>query len=45
MRVVKHKKIIVCSVSIIIGLALAHYSDEFRTSKKGLEVIGNAEGW
>lgn len=33
----------VCSVSAIIGIVLANYSDEIRTSKAGLEIIGNAE--
>lgn len=33
----------VCSVSAIIGIVLANYSDEIRTSKTGLEIIGNAE--
>lgn len=33
----------VCSVSAIIGIVLANYSDGIRTSKTGLEIIGNAE--
>ena len=33
----------VCSVSAIIGIVLVNYSDEIRTSKTGLEIIGNAE--
>ena len=33
----------ICSVSVIIGIVLANYSDEIRTSKAGLEIIGNAE--
>lgn len=33
----------ICSVSIIIGLVLADHASEIRTSKKGLEIIGNAE--
>lgn len=33
----------VCSVTVIIGIVIANYSDEIRTSKAGLEIIGNAE--
>lgn len=33
----------ICSVSAIIGVVLVDYSDEIRTSKSGLEIIGNAE--
>ena len=33
----------ICSVSIIIGIVVVNYSDEIRTSKAGLEIIGNAE--
>ena len=33
----------ICSVSAIIGIVLTNYSDEIRTSKAGLEIIGNAE--
>lgn len=33
----------ICSVSVIIGIVIANYSDEIRTSKTGLEIIGNAE--
>lgn len=33
----------ICSVSAIIGIVLTNYSDEIRTSKTGLEIIGNAE--
>ncbi|WP_392564333.1 lysozyme [Orbus wheelerorum] len=33
----------ICSVSVIIGIVLGDYSDEIRTSKAGLEIIGNAE--
>ena len=33
----------VCSVSAIIGIVLVNYSDEIRTSKTVLEIIGNAE--
>lgn len=33
----------ICSVSVIIGIVLANYSDEIRTSNAGLEIIGNAE--
>lgn len=32
-----------CSVSAIIGIVLTDYSGEIRTSKTGLEIIGNAE--
>lgn len=32
-----------CSVSVIIGIVIANYLDEIRTSKAGLEIIGNAE--
>lgn len=34
----------ICSISIIISIVLTGYSDEIRTSKAGLELIGNAEG-
>lgn len=33
----------ICSVSVIIGIVIANYSDEIRTSKAGLEIIGDAE--
>ncbi|NUF50485.1 lysozyme [Gilliamella sp. ESL0250] len=33
----------ICSVAVIIGIVIANYSDEIRTSKAGLEIIGNAE--
>ena len=33
----------ICSVTAIIGIVLANYSDEIRTSRIGLEIIGNAE--
>ncbi|WP_392559774.1 lysozyme [Orbus mooreae] len=33
----------ICSVSAIIGIVIVDYSDEIRTSKQGLEIIGNAE--
>lgn len=33
----------ICSVSIIIGIVISDYSDEIRTSRAGLEIIGNAE--
>ncbi|OTP97242.1 glycoside hydrolase [Gilliamella apicola] len=33
----------ICSVSAIIGIVLTNYSDEIRTSRAGLELIGNAE--
>ena len=33
----------ICSVSAIIGSVLTNYSDDIRTSKTGLEIIGNAE--
>lgn len=35
---------IVCSVTAIIGVVISNYSDEIRTTEKGLEIIGNAEG-
>lgn len=34
---------IVCAVSVIIGIVTTQYSDEIRTGKDGLEIIGNAE--
>ena len=34
----------VCSVVAIIGLMQHQFGNEFRTSEKGLEIIGNAEG-
>ncbi|MDG6880960.1 Phage-related lysozyme (muraminidase) [Phocoenobacter uteri] len=40
----KHLKIGVCSVVTIIGIMMTNYSDEIRTTQKGLEIIGNAEG-
>jgi lysozyme len=39
----KIAKSAICSVSVIIGIVIANYSDEIRTSKAGLEIIGNAE--
>jgi len=33
----------ICSVSVIIGIVIGDYSGEIRTSKAGLEIIGNAE--
>lgn len=33
----------ICSVSVIIGIVIANYSDEIKTSRAGLEIIGNAE--
>lgn len=33
----------ICSVTAIIGIVLANYSEGLRTSKTGLEIIGNAE--
>lgn len=33
----------ICSVSAIIALMIADFGDDFRTSQKGLEVIGQAE--
>lgn len=33
----------ICSVSVIIGIVIANYSDEIRTSRDGLDIIGNAE--
>ncbi|OOH89525.1 glycoside hydrolase [Pasteurellaceae bacterium 15-036681] len=33
-----------CSVLVIIGLMLAQYGNEIRTTERGLEIIGNAEG-
>lgn len=32
-----------CSVALIIAIVTSNYSDEIRTSKAGLEIIGNAE--
>lgn len=33
-----------CSVLTMIAIMITSYSDEFRTSAEGLEIIGNAEG-
>ncbi|MDP8184392.1 lysozyme [Phocoenobacter skyensis] len=45
MRRVKHlKKIGVCSVLTIIGIVMTNYSDEIRTTQRGMEIIGQAEG-
>lgn len=33
----------ICSVSAIIGIVIANYSDEIRTSQASLEIIDNAE--
>lgn len=33
----------ICSVSVIIGIVIANYSDEIKMSRAGLEIIGNAE--
>ncbi|MGF7454213.1 lysozyme [Pasteurella bettyae] len=37
-------KIIACSVVAIIGLVVTQYSDDIRTTERGLSIIGNAEG-
>ena len=34
----------VCSVGAIITLLFANFGGEIRTSKQGLEIIGDAEG-
>lgn len=34
----------VCSVAAIIALVTANYSDQIRTTERGLNIIGNAEG-
>jgi len=34
---------VICSVSVIIGIVLTDYSENIRTSKAGLELIGQAE--
>lgn len=33
-----------CAVSAVIALVMANYGTELRTSQRGLELIGNAEG-
>ncbi|WP_386696711.1 lysozyme [Lonepinella sp. MS14436] len=38
------KTAIVCSVMSVIGVVLSNYGDHMRTTKAGLEIIGNAEG-
>lgn len=38
------RKAAVCSVAVIIGLVVSQHNDEIRTSARGLEIIGNAEG-
>ncbi|AUK49150.1 lysozyme [Pasteurella multocida] len=41
----KHaKKITACSVAMIIAVVMSDHSTEIRTSERGLEIIGNAEG-
>ncbi|MGC6407571.1 lysozyme [Bisgaard Taxon 45] len=41
----KHaKKIMACSVAVIIAAVISDHSTEIRTSERGLEIIGNAEG-
>ena len=34
----------ICSVGVIIGIIMSDYNDEIRTSRAGLEFIGNVEG-
>lgn len=34
----------VCSVGVIIGIVMSNHQKEIRTSKAGLELMGNAEG-
>lgn len=34
----------VCAVGAVIALVMTNYSDELRTSQRGLELTGNAEG-
>ena len=38
------KTIATCSIATIISLVYQFYPNEIRTSKAGLEIIGNAEG-
>ncbi len=41
----KHgKKISACLVAMIIAVVMSDHSTEIRTSERGLEIIGNAEG-
>ncbi|MGC7561350.1 lysozyme [Pasteurella sp. PK-2025] len=41
----KHsRKLTVCAVASIIAIVLSQHSEEIRTSQRGLEIIGNAEG-
>lgn len=45
MRLSKSRTVLgVCSVGSIIALMLSIFGGEIRTSEKGLEIIGNAEG-
>ncbi|WP_392552908.1 lysozyme [Orbus wheelerorum] len=39
----KIAKTAICSVLVIIGIVTSDYADEIRTSKAGLEIMGNAE--
>ena len=34
----------ICAISAVVGLVIATYGNDIRTSKKGLLLIGNAEG-
>lgn len=38
------KAAMTCSIAVIIGLVVRLYSDEIRTTRPGLEIIGRAEG-
>ncbi|HHT7890573.1 lysozyme [Pasteurella multocida] len=41
----KHvKKLFVCSVAMVVAIVASNYSDEIRTTQRGMEIIGNAEG-
>ncbi|HHW7450660.1 TPA: glycoside hydrolase family protein, partial [Pasteurella multocida] len=41
----KHvKKLFVCSIAMVVAIVASNYSDEIRTTQRGMEIIGNAEG-
>ncbi|HED4400750.1 TPA: lysozyme [Pasteurella multocida] len=41
----KHvKKLFLCSVATIVAIVASNHSNEIRTTQRGMEIIGNAEG-
>ena len=43
-KMTKTKALATCSVVTIISIVITQFSDQIRTTERGLKVIGNAEG-